>query len=143
MSADMTLDLKPYNVASISLWSGIVGTEHMTQLVEEMSDENRQRSAIAERYNWETPFLTGRVIAALAADSQVMRRTGRVQSVAELAKHYGLVDESEECPASLRSLKFVLPNSIPALREERSWLVPDIRVPWWMLLLSALKSPNI
>ncbi|MEO0397634.1 MAG: SDR family NAD(P)-dependent oxidoreductase [Cyanobacteria bacterium P01_A01_bin.137] len=142
MSADMALDLKPYNVASLSLWPGIVGTEHMTQLAEEMSDENRQSSGIAERYNWETPLLTGRVIAALAADPQVMRRTGRVQIVAELAKYYGLVDKGGECPASLRSLTFILPNSIPALRQH-SWLVPDIRVPWWVLLLIALKSPRI
>lgn len=142
MSADMAFDLASHNVAAISIWPGIVSTEHMTQLVEELSEENRQSNAIGERYNWETPLLTGRVIASLSAEPQIMKRTGRVQIVAELAKYYGLVDQDGQCPASLRSLRFILPNSIPALRK-CLWLVPDLRVPWWVLLLSALKSPKI
>ena len=85
-------------------------------------------SIYAAQNIWETPLLSGQVIAALAADPQVMKRTRRVKIVAEPARHDGLVDGSGECPASLRSLKSVLPNSITALREH-SWLVPDSRVP--------------
>jgi len=107
--------------------------------VQELDPKN---SAIKERYNWETPLLTGRVIAALATDSTVMRRTGRVQIVAELAKHYGLVDKNGERPVSLRSLRFVLPLVFPALRKS-PWLVPNINVPWSLLLLQSLSSPKI
>jgi NAD(P)-dependent dehydrogenase (short-subunit alcohol dehydrogenase family) len=144
-SADMAVELKPHNVASLSIWPGIVGTEHISRFVAEMDESSAadsQTSAIKEGYNWETPLLTGRVIAALAADPTVMRRTGRVQIVAELAQHYGLRDENGERPASLRSLRFVLPFALPPLRKY-SWLVPDIKVPWSLLLLNALSSPKI
>ena len=145
LAADMAVELKPHNVASLSIWPGIVGTEHISHLAAEMDESltaNPQTSAIKEGYNWETPLLTGRVIAALAADPTVMRRTGRVQIVAELAQHYGLVDQNGERPASLRSLRFVLPFALPPLRKY-SWLVPDLKVPWSLLLLNALSSPKI
>ena len=145
LAADMAIELKQHNVASLSMWPGIVGTEHISRFVAEMDESSAadsQTSAIKEGYNWETPLLTGRVIAALAADPTVMRRTGRVQIVAELAQHYGLVDQNGERPASLRSLRFVLPFALPPLRKY-SWLVPDIKVPWSLLLLNALSSPKI
>ena len=145
LAADMAVELKPHNVASLSIWPGIVGTEYLTRFAAEANDSNAadpQSSAIREGYNWETPLLTGRVIAALAADPTVMRRTGRVQVVAELAQHYGLVDQNGECPASLRSLRFLIPFGLPFLRNY-SWLVPNIKVPWSLLLLNALSSPKI
>lgn len=145
LAADMAVELKQHNVASLSIWPGIVGTENISRFVAEMDESSAtdpQASAIREGYNWETPLLTGRAIAALAADPTVMRRTGRVQIVAELAQHYGLVDQNGERPVSLRSLRFVLPFALPPLRKY-SWLVPDIKVPWSLLLLNALSSPKI
>jgi NAD(P)-dependent dehydrogenase (short-subunit alcohol dehydrogenase family) len=145
LAADMAVELKQHNVASLSIWPGIVSTEHISRLAAEMDESraaNPQTSAIKEGYNWETPLLTGRVIAALAADPTIMRRTGRLQIVAELAQHYGLVDQNGERPASLRSLRFVLPFALPPLRKY-SWLVPDLKVPWSLLLLNALSSPKI
>lgn len=145
LAAEMAIELKPHNVASLSIWPGIVGTEHISQLAAEMAESegsDPQGSLIKEGFNWETPLLTGRVIAALTADSTIMRRTGRVQIVAELAQHYGLVDKDGNRPASLRSLRFLLPMALPALRQY-PWLVPNIQVPWSLLLLKALSSPKI
>lgn len=145
LAAEMAVELKPHNVASLSIWPGIVGTEFITRFAAEMDDSSAvdaQSSAIREGYNWETPLLTGRVIAALAADSTVMRRTGRVQIVAELAQHYGLVDKDGNRPVSLRSLRFLIPFGLPTLRKY-PWLVPDIKVPWSLLLLGMLSSPKI
>ncbi len=145
LAAEMAVELKQHNVASLSIWPGIVGTEFITRFAAEMDDSREvdsQSSAIKEGYNWETPLLTGRAIAALAADSTVMRRTGRVQIVAELAQHYGLVDKDGNRPVSLRSLRFLLPFGLPALRKY-PWLVPDIKVPWSLLLLRMLSSPKI
>ncbi|MBG1261076.1 SDR family NAD(P)-dependent oxidoreductase [Nostoc commune] len=137
LAADMAVELKPHNVASVSIWPGIVGTE----LFSRFASENNN-SFLSDRYNWETPLLTGRVIAALAGEPNVMRRTGRVQIVAELAKQYGIVDENGDQPASLRSLRFILPAALPGLKKY-SWLIPDITVPWSLLLLNALSSPKI
>ncbi len=145
LSSDMAVELKPHNVASISIWPGIVGTEHIERLaseIEENSASDNKSSVLSDRYNWETPLLTGRVIARLAGDPNVIRRTGRVHIVAELAKDYGLVDQDGNCPASLRSLRFLLPSALPVLRKYPG-LIPDIKLPWSLLLLGTLSSPKI
>lgn len=145
LAADMAIELKPHNVTSLSIWPGIVGTEHITRLAAQMREEEAtdpQNAVFREGYNWETPLLTGRVIAALAADPNVMRRTGKVQIVAELAQHYGLVDQNGDRPVSLRSLRFIIPFAIPALRKYSS-LIPNINIPWSLLLLGVVSSPKI
>jgi NAD(P)-dependent dehydrogenase (short-subunit alcohol dehydrogenase family) len=144
LAAEMAAELRPHGVASISLWPGIVATEHMRQLAE----ENREPAAadpamqsLARNTNWETPLLTGRVIAALAADPQLLRRTGKVGIVAELASTYRLVDEDGRRPASLRSLRFLLPFLLPGLADRAGW-IPDLRIPWWLLLLTSRPAPR-
>lgn len=144
LAADMAVELKPHNVASVSIWPGIVGTEHISQMAAEIAanSPDQKNSLFSDRFNWETPLFTGRVIAQLAGEPNLIRRTGRVQIVAELAKKYGLVDENGERPVSLRSLRFLLPSALPGLRNYAS-LIPDIKVPWPLLLITGLSSPQI
>jgi NAD(P)-dependent dehydrogenase (short-subunit alcohol dehydrogenase family) len=145
LAANMAVELKPHNVASVSIWPGIVGTEQISQMASEVSQTNtteQKKSFLSDRYNWETPLFTGRAIAKLANDPNIMRRTGRVQIVAELANEYGIVDENGDRPPSLRSLRFGLPAVLPVLRKY-SKLIPDIKVPWSLLLLNALSSPKV
>ncbi|NEQ08475.1 MAG: SDR family NAD(P)-dependent oxidoreductase [Moorea sp. SIO4E2] len=145
LAADMAVELKPYNVASLSIWPGIVGTEHISSLALQMGEDkprNQQSQVISQGYNWETPLLTGRVIAALAADRTVMRFTGRVRVVAELAEHYGLFDKDGLRPVSLRSLRFIAPMFWPLLIKYAS-LIPNINIPWFLLLWGILQSPKI
>ncbi|MGB3312096.1 MAG: SDR family NAD(P)-dependent oxidoreductase [Nodosilinea sp.] len=146
MAADMAVELKKYQVTSLSIWPGIVGTELMTQFAAEMGlakppAEGDQAESDQANYNWETPLLTGRVIAALTADPEASRRAGQVQIVAELAREYGVVDADGHRPASLRSLRFVLPSAVPGLQSYAD-LVPDIELPWPFLLLGQLGSPQ-
>lgn len=145
LAADMAVELEPYNVASVSIWPGVVGTEHISRFADEMLAQdtvNSPSKSISDRYNWETPLLTGRVIAALATEPNIMKRTGKVQIVAEIAQKYRLVDENKQLPVSLRSLRFLLPFAIPQLRNYAG-LIPDWRIPWIVLLWKALKSPQI
>jgi NAD(P)-dependent dehydrogenase (short-subunit alcohol dehydrogenase family) len=152
LAADMAVDLKPFNVVSISLYPGIVGTEHFHQLVEDniKNIESNLDDAvtgtasleITDKFNWETPLFVGRVIAALCNAPDLMQQTGKVHIVAELAARYRIVDEHDHLPASFRSIKFLLPQVLPILKT-RTRLIPDIRVPWWIILLTLLKSPRI
>ncbi|XDE60731.1 SDR family NAD(P)-dependent oxidoreductase [Arthrospira platensis BEA 1257B] len=114
LAADFATELQPYNVASVAVSSGIVNTEHMSRVATEIEASNVATDdpairSLVDRYNWETPLLTGRVIAALAADPNIMRRSGRLQIVAERAQEYNLVDENGNRPVSLRSLRFYYP----------------------------------
>lgn len=145
LAADMAVELKPYNVASVSIWPGIVGTELFSRFASEANQTNttdQRNSFFSDRYNWETPLFTGRAIAKLAADPNIMNRTGRLHIVAELASQYGIVDENGHRPSSLRSLRFVLPTGLPVLKKYSS-LIPDIKIPWSLLLLNALSSPKV
>jgi hypothetical protein len=108
----------------------------------EGKESNLGVAAIADKFNWETPLFVGRVITSLCNDPALMRRTGKVQIGAELAARYGIVDEYEHRPVSLRSLRFLLAQGLPHLKP-RAKFIPDLRVPWWILLLTVLKSPKI
>ena len=92
--------------------------------------------------NWETPFFIGRVIATLASEPNIMNHTGKVRIVAEVAEKYNIIDENGNCPISLRSLRFLIPFIFPALRKY-AWLIPNIKVPWFLLLWGRLASPQI
>ena len=52
--------------------------------------------------NSESPQFAGRAVAALAADPNVLERTGRVLVVAEVAEEYGFTDVDGATPQSLR-----------------------------------------
>ena len=137
LAADMAVELKQDNITSVSIWPGIVGTEHISQMAQEFKSEN-----FADGYNWETPLLTGRVIAALAKDKNLINHTGKVQIVAELAQKYNICDRDGNRPLSMRSLRYLLPFTIPQLRKI-SWLIPNLKVPWFLLLWFALQSPKL
>jgi len=141
LAADMAVELKPDNIASISIWPGIVGTEQIIDFAQQAT-EDANGDVFGDGYNWETPLLTGRAIAALAADPDIMRYTGKMKIVAELAEKYQLVDQDGNRPVSLRSLKFILPFSIPVLRKY-VWAIPNFKLPWLILLGGMLRSPKI
>ena len=99
-------------------------------------------TAIADKFNWETPLFVGKVVAALCNDPDLIKRTGKVQIAAELAARYGIVDEYEQRPVSLRSFRFLLAQGLPTLKTTAKF-IPNLLVPWWILLLTVLKSPKI
>ncbi|MGK7958498.1 MAG: SDR family NAD(P)-dependent oxidoreductase [Crocosphaera sp.] len=145
LAADMAVELKANNITSLSLWPGIVGTEQMFEFSQQVNSQDTNKSKAVtsdDYYNWETPLFTGRVIAALAAEKDTMKLTGKMQIVAELAQRYNLVDEKENRPVSLRSLRFILPFSIPALKPYAG-LIPDIKLPWFIIQTTLLQSPKI
>ncbi len=143
LAADMAVELKSHNIASLSIWPGIVETENMLGFFDQMNTlEGTQSRTISDSYNWEKPLLTGRVIAALAKEPSLMNKTGKVQIVAELAQKYQIIDDNDPPCVSLRSLRFILPSAIPVLKHY-NWLIPDLKIPWWILTLTLLQSPKI
>jgi dehydrogenase/reductase SDR family member 1 len=66
-------------VASVAVYPGLVRTEGVMQFAEHLDLTAAQ-----------TPEGVGRVVAALAADPQLMSKTGRALPVAELAERYGV-----------------------------------------------------
>ena len=139
LAADMAKELKQYNVTSLAIYPGIVGTEQITNFAKEQSSENGNSSLFADGYNWETPLFTGRAIARLATDANIIKYTGKIQIVAEVAKKYGIVDQNGNRPVSLRSLRFILAMAIPFLRNY-AWLIPDLTIPWLVIFFLMISS---
>ncbi len=95
MANDMAVDLRPYNVAVVSLWMGFMTTERTLAVVAAEPDKYAAMLDTAE-----TPEFTGRVIDALAADAELMQRSGKIFVSAELAEEYGVVDANGKQPPS-------------------------------------------
>ncbi len=93
MSRDMARELRQHNVAAVSLWPGIVRTERPLREPERLGFDPT---------HGESPTLSGRAVAALAADPQVLTRSGEALVVAELAVAYDFTDLDGTRPASLR-----------------------------------------
>jgi NAD(P)-dependent dehydrogenase (short-subunit alcohol dehydrogenase family) len=71
--------LAPDGVASVALYPGLVRTEGVMQFAEHLDLTDSQ-----------SPAGVGRVVAALAADGEVMSYTGHALVVADLARRYGV-----------------------------------------------------
>ncbi len=95
MANDMAVDLRPYGVACVSIWMGLLRTERTLQVFDA---EPEKYAALLDAT--ESPEFTGRVIAALAQDPALMEKTGQVLVGAELALAYGVRDIDGRQPAS-------------------------------------------
>jgi NAD(P)-dependent dehydrogenase (short-subunit alcohol dehydrogenase family) len=99
MARDMAIELKPHNIASISLWQGLTFTERANENLKKVPGMASQLVSAAGT-SVEFP---GRIIAALAADPNVMRHSGASLINAELAPQYGVTDVNGNTPPSLRA----------------------------------------
>jgi NAD(P)-dependent dehydrogenase (short-subunit alcohol dehydrogenase family) len=99
MARDMAIELKPHNVASVSLWQGLTFTERATENLKKVPGMASQLVSTAGT-SVEFP---GRIIAALAADPNVLRHSGASLINAELAREYGITDTDGNTPPSLRA----------------------------------------
>jgi NAD(P)-dependent dehydrogenase (short-subunit alcohol dehydrogenase family) len=98
MSHDMAVDFRPYNVAVVSIWMGLLLTERTQRVFNEAPEKYADIAATAE-----TPEFTGRVIDALARDPALMEKSGKVWIGAELGQAYGVVDTNGRTPPSHRA----------------------------------------
>ena len=89
MARDMAIELKPHNVASIALWQGLTLTEKARHNLAKQADKMTATVTSQAGSSVEHP---GRVIAAMAADPEIMARSGATYITAELADEYGVVD---------------------------------------------------
>jgi NAD(P)-dependent dehydrogenase (short-subunit alcohol dehydrogenase family) len=83
MAFGMARELQPHHVAVVALAPGFVGTERVLAAF---------AAAGRAAPNLESPEYSGRAVVALAADADVMAKSGRVLTVGHLAAEYGFTD---------------------------------------------------
>jgi dehydrogenase/reductase SDR family protein 1 len=89
MTRDMAHELRDHNVAAVSLYPGLVRTERVLA------------AQVFDLSNSESPKFLGLVVAALASDPNIMRRSGSVQVAAEVAREFGFTDIDGKQPVAL------------------------------------------
>ena len=90
LAVDMARELRPYQVTAVSLYPGLVRTERVLR-----------NAQYFDMSNSESPQFTGRAVAALAADPNLLQKSGQVLVVAALALEYGFTDIDGKQPRPL------------------------------------------
>ncbi|MEO7247075.1 MAG: SDR family NAD(P)-dependent oxidoreductase [Novosphingobium sp.] len=102
MARDMAVELAPYNVASLTLWQGLTLTEKAKDNMAKMADKMTTAITTMTGSSVEHP---GRVVAALAADPDIMKRSGGEFVTTELAMEYGITDVDGTVIPSARAMR--------------------------------------
>jgi NAD(P)-dependent dehydrogenase (short-subunit alcohol dehydrogenase family) len=89
MLKGMSVEGKPHHIAVVTLMPGFMRTERV--LMHLKTDEMKKMFGF-DFDKSETPEYLGRAVAALAADANVLQKTGKIHFVADLAREYGFTD---------------------------------------------------
>ncbi|HEX6393590.1 MAG TPA: SDR family NAD(P)-dependent oxidoreductase [Acidimicrobiales bacterium] len=105
MTADMAHELSAHSVAVVSLWPGLVKTE-LVMFGARRADDGTQFLDLGPEGTFdlagaESPRFVGRAAVALAADRDVMTKSGGVFAVADLAREYAFTDLDGRVPQTL------------------------------------------
>lgn len=114
LAADLAYELRPFGVAVVSLWPGLVRTElilsqcrdngrgGLEMVLPRHEGDSGPEQAIDLSIS-ESPRFTGRAVAALARDEKRLEKSGRAFACAELALEYGFTDVDGRQPPVIRS----------------------------------------
>jgi len=93
MAFGMAQELRPHGIAALALAPGFMRTERV------MAAHALQPFPLDRT---ESPEYIGRAVAFLAADPQVVQKSGRVLAVGDLAREYGFADIDGKQPPAFR-----------------------------------------
>lgn len=96
---DMAVDLRPFGVAAVSIWMGMLQTARTKRVMDADPAKYAGFWDMAE-----TPDFTGALIAALYHDPKRMEKSGQVLIGAELAQEYGIAEADGRSPPSHRQM---------------------------------------
>jgi NAD(P)-dependent dehydrogenase (short-subunit alcohol dehydrogenase family) len=83
----MSVELKPDRVAVITLMPGFMQTERVLKTITSEALKKQFRFDLSESTEY-----VGRAVAALAGDRGVLKKSGKIHFVADLAREYGFTD---------------------------------------------------
>lgn len=108
-------ELRPYGCAALALTPGWLRSEMMLEAYGVTEDNWRDATERQPHFAIsETPRYVGRAVAALAADSDVMRWTGQSLSSGQLAQEYGFTDLDGSRPDAWRYVVEIQDRGRPA-----------------------------
>lgn len=166
MAADCAFELRKSGVSMVSLWPGPVKTEFITEKMtsdanemgkafengEKRSSNANQMAKVFEK--GETIEYAGKAVVHLAADKNIMARSGKIINTADIGREFGFVDITGESPIDFRleaQIGRIVKKSILVLRQVKvlvafgghpglaAWIPDFIRVPLWLMHFGSYK----
>jgi hypothetical protein len=99
LALNMATELRPDDVAAVAITPGFLRSESMLQGFGVTEDNWRDGGRKDKNFlESESPLFVGRAVAALAADPDVLERSGHLFSSWDLANHYGFTDADGRRP---------------------------------------------
>ncbi len=99
MTWDMAHDLRPFNVAAISLWMGMLLTERTQRVIQAEPEKYTGFQEMAE-----LPEFQGFIIDALYKDPELLQLSGNAHISAELGERYQIKNTAGKQPVSHRAM---------------------------------------
>merc|ERR1712184_15790 len=125
MAADCGFELRKSGVSMVSLWPGPVKTEFITEHM--TSNTDNQMAKVFEK--GETIEYAGKAVVHLAADKNIMARSGKIVMTTDIGREFGFVDITGENPIDFRQVKG--PVAYGGHHGLAAWIPDFIRVPLW------------
>ena len=100
VTRDTAFELQPHGIAVVSLWPGLVLTEGLLANTVETDDGRRELHGLDVSFG-ETPKFNGKAVVALAADPNILDRTGGSFWTASLAREYGFTEDDGHLPPEM------------------------------------------
>ncbi len=114
LTHDAALELREHGIAVVSLWPGLVLTERIVSGATATAD-GRLELAGLDLSLGESPRFSGRAVAALATDPDVLQRSGGSFPASTLARQYGFTDLDGHLPPEVRNLaSFLGEENVPS-----------------------------
>jgi dehydrogenase/reductase SDR family member 1 len=97
LTRDTAMELRAHGVAVVSLWPGLVLTEGLLSHTT-VNDEGKRLLHGLDISIGESPRFNGRAVVALAADPNIMERSGGSFWSSQLARDYGFTEDDGSLP---------------------------------------------
>ena len=97
VTQDTAFELRSHGVAVVSLWPGLVLTEGLLANTVLTEDGRRELHGLDVGFG-ETPKFNGKAVVALAADPEILAKTGGSYWSASLAREYGFTEDDGHLP---------------------------------------------
>lgn len=107
VTRDTAMELRPHGVAVVSLWPGLVLTEGLLSHATLADDGRRELNGLDISFG-ESPRFNGRAVVALAADPDIMRRSGGSFRSSRLAREYGFTEDDGSLPPEIEGIQSLM-----------------------------------
>ncbi|XP_030412035.1 dehydrogenase/reductase SDR family member 1 [Gopherus evgoodei] len=139
LAADCAVELRPYSVACVTLWPGLVRTEAVLKEAEGSGSGSWDEVLQKMIGNSESPEVSGKCVVGLASDPAIMCLSGKVLLTPDLARRYRFRDVDGKPVYNYVSVRNILMMLMPGLTCLFRLIPECVSIPKWALTLYSSK----